>query len=146
MYVGMESEVPCPRVEHHSDAKLRAQALRVVSECKEGLRRTREQEIEHRLTRSLRNRAKLAGKGEDDMEVVCLQDPLDPSVDPPSLREGLALGAVPIATRVVRWLLVRALGAHVEVPAEHGGPALLDRTSVALSSGRSTRLLANASP
>src|ERR1700691_5900061 len=61
------------------------------------------------------------------MEVVHRQDPLETTRDPTRLRERLALGAVPVAARVVRGSLETASRAHVQVTAEHGGPALLDR-------------------
>src|SRR3954469_23314090 len=43
-----------------------------------------------------------------------------------TLSKYYALRAVPIAARVVRWLLVAARIAHDQVPAERGGPAGCD--------------------
>jgi hypothetical protein len=81
-----------------------------------------------RFTVAHRDGAKLGGQGEDDMKVVHRQEPLETTLDPACLRERLALRAMPIAARVVRGLLVTAGNAHVEVSAERGGPALLDRS------------------
>ncbi len=77
-------------------------AFRVAGEREEGLRRAREEHIEDRGARAPRDGAQLGGQRESHMEVVHWQEPLEPLVDPSCLRERLALGAVPIAARVVR--------------------------------------------
>jgi hypothetical protein len=48
-----------------------------------------------------RARAESSGEREDDVEVVDVEDPGRPLVDPAGLHEALTLRAVPIATRVV---------------------------------------------
>ena len=47
--------------------------------------------------------------------------------DPLRLRERLAFRAMPIATRVVARLFKPALTTHLEMSAEKGGPASLNR-------------------
>ena len=126
VYVRMEAQLARPGVKHHRDAELTAETFWIAGEREEGLRRAREEHVEDRGARALRHGAQLGGQREDDVEVVDRQEPLEALVNPSRLRERLALGAVPIAARVVGRLLVPARRAHVEVAAEHGGPASLD--------------------
>ncbi len=60
------------------------------------------------------------------MKVVDGQDAREPARDPSRLRQRLALGAMPVAARVVGRLGAAARKAHVQVPAQHGGAAALD--------------------
>ena len=90
-------------------------------------RRRGKQEIEDGRAVARRHRAKLGRQREDDAEVPHRQEALEALVDPTCLREGLAFGAVTIAARVVRRLVMAARRTQVQMPAEDGGPASLDR-------------------
>ncbi len=75
------------QVQHHRDAELGAEAPRIVREREQRRRRAREKHVEDPLAIELRDRAKLGGEREDDVEVVHG----GAFVDPARLRERLAL-------------------------------------------------------
>jgi hypothetical protein len=54
-------------------------------------------------------------------------------VDPFLLGKCLTLGTVAVPARVVRWTLVAALEAPIDVPAEHGGATVGDVREHALA-------------
>jgi len=60
------------------------------------------------------------------VKVIRGQEFLFPFVEPAFTRLGLALGAVPIATRIIRDGLKSALGAGIEMTSERGGAAVLE--------------------
>ena len=86
----------------------------------------REQEMVKRTRIVLRQEVELVGNGEDHVKVRGGQQFLFPCGEPALACLGLALGAVPITTRVVRDGLKSALGAGIEVASERGGPAVLN--------------------
>ena len=73
-------------------------------------------------------RVELGGEGEDDVVMADGQDALGPCLDPRRLGQGLAVGAMAIAARVVHRHLVMALGAGVEMPSRRCGAATKDVT------------------
>ena len=66
-------------------------------------------------------------KGKHTVEIRDGQEVGEARLDPPRLGERLALGAMAIAARMVPGLIGPAVVALEQVPAEGGGPALLDR-------------------
>ena len=97
----MKVKLPRPRMQHHRDAELAAEALRITPERQQRLGRARKEHVEDRLARAHRHGAQLRRQREDNVEVVHRQRPLDALVDPSRLRERLALGTMPIPARVV---------------------------------------------
>jgi hypothetical protein len=69
-------------------------------------------------------RVQLGGHGEDDMKVLDGEQVAALRFDPPHGLEALALGAMAIATGVVRDLLMPALRTRASVPPERRGAAL----------------------
>ena len=65
------------------------------------------------------------GNGEDHVKVRSGQQFLFPCGKPALASLGLTLGAVPVATRIIRDGLKSALGTGIEVASEHGGAAVL---------------------
>ena len=65
------------------------------------------------------------GDSEDDVEVVGGQEFALPGRQPSFTSLGLALRAVPVATRIVGDRLISALGTSIEVASERGGAAVL---------------------
>src|SRR5207302_8933171 len=128
MDVRMKRELPRPGVEHRRDAELGPEPLRIVSEREEGLGRGAQQERKDLPPMRERERSERRRQGEDDVEVVDVEDARHALLDPPGLREALALRTVPIATRVVGGSFEAAARAHVEVAAEGRCPADGDRT------------------
>jgi len=86
-----------------------------------------EERTEDRAWRMLGERAQLARQREDDMEVPHREQPLGPRGDPLLLPQGLALGAVPVAAGIVGHADRPAGAAALDMAAELGGPAQLDR-------------------
>ena len=125
--VWMKLELPGPRVQHGRDAKLGPEPLRIAPEGEESLGRGAQEMRKHQTAIPKSERSQRGREGEDDVEVVDIEDARHALVDPPCLREALALRAVPIATRVVRGSLEAALRAHVEVAAQGGRSADGDR-------------------
>jgi hypothetical protein len=73
----------------------------------------------------LRQEIEFVGEGEDHVKVRGGQQFLFPCGKPTLARLGLALGAVPVATRIIRDGLKSALGTGIEVTSERCGAAIL---------------------
>ena len=73
----------------------------------------------------LRQEVELVGNGEDHVKVRGGQQFLFACGEPAFPRLGLALGAVPVATRIIGDGLKSALRAGIEVTSERGGAAVL---------------------
>jgi hypothetical protein len=97
-----------------------------VTEFEQGFAGTSKQRLEECSGCSATQRAQLARQREDDMKVPLGQEPFRACSYPSLLRQALALWTVPIATGVVRGLLMSARATHFEMAAEHGGAAPLD--------------------
>lgn len=122
----MEREVAPPGVKHGGDAQQPSETLRVEAELDERGARRREHRVEDETSIELGDGAQLRGQCEDHVKVRDWQQTLAARLDPACLRQGLALRAVTVATRVVAGLLVAAARAHVQVPPERRRPAALD--------------------
>jgi hypothetical protein len=99
--VGMELELPGPRVEHGRDAELGPESLRIASEGEEGLGGRPHQQGKHLAAVREGERSQSGREREDDVEVVDVDDAPHPLVDPAGLGEALALRTVSVAARVV---------------------------------------------
>ena len=124
MGVGMEAQVARPGVQHTGHSKLRMQAAETKVE--QGSRGRFEQQVVHFGGIHPSQRAQFLGQGEDHMEILRGNDSLAALFDPSCLGQGLALGTVAIAARIVGGPFVSARRADVQMPAQLGGPALLD--------------------
>lgn len=122
--VGMKAQLFGPRVEHQNEPYLCTQ-----SSMREGLEtrgcHLKQQRIE-RLRREARERTKFCGQGKNKVKVRDVEDARSLGIDPALLGERLTLWTMPIATRIVRGMLVATVSAHIEVPSECGGSALSD--------------------
>jgi hypothetical protein len=133
-------------VQYHCDAELAAEALWIARERCECVGGGREEQIEDALARTLGDGAQLCGQGEDDVEVVHWEDAFEALFDPTRLCKGLALGAVPIAARIVRRLLWPHAVHTSRCPPSTAVLHCTIARSAARSSKRSKRLAANVSP
>jgi len=122
--VGMKAQVARPGVQHQRGAEGGVQAP--ASKLQQGALRSREERVVDDSWRERGERAQLRWQCEDDVEVPRVEHPRSTRFDPLLLGERLALGAVPIAARVVRGMLVSAPGTSIHVAAEHRGTALRD--------------------
>ena len=120
----MGEQVLAPGVENAEDADLRAQVLGVGGDFQQGGGAGGEQEMVKLAGVVLRQQVEFVGDGEDHVKVMGGQQFLFPRSEPAFARLGLALGAVPIATRIIRDGLKSALGAGIEVASERGGAAV----------------------
>ena len=125
MEVRVECELAGPGVQDHGDPEGRTEAA--LSELEQRLARRCEERVVNEPGGVPREGAKLRREREDDVEVADRQEPRGARTNPPLLREALAFGAMPIATGVVRRMLVPARAAHVDMAAECGRPAERDR-------------------
>ncbi len=116
-----------PGVEHGGDADAGAEMLRVGGDGQHRLRRRPEQQIvDHRLVLE-GDVGDLGGQREDDVEVADRQQVGLALGEPGARGRALALGAVPVAAAVVGDPPVPAVVAGLDVTAERGGAAVLDR-------------------
>jgi len=121
VHVGVEPQVTRPGVEHHGEPEVGAEARDAEFEKRLGC--GGEECSEDLLASEGGEPVQDVRHGEDDMEVPDWKDSLGALVDPRALRCALALGAVPIATRVIRGLRESAAVADVEMSAERRGAA-----------------------
>jgi hypothetical protein len=124
MDMRMSEQVLAPGVENAEDADFRAQVPGVRRDFQQGGGSSGEQEMVKDTGVVLRQEVEFVGNGEDHVKVRSGQQFLFPCGKPTLARLGLALGAVPIATRVVRDGLKSALGTGIEVTSERGGAAV----------------------
>ena len=90
----------------------------IATEGHDGLGGGDEEQVEQRDGVLADQGPQLRRQGEDDVEVAHRQRALHARRDPSRLSQGLALGAMAIAARVVDGVLVAAPAAHVAVPTE----------------------------
>ena len=124
---GVEQQLLIPGMEDGGAADPHAAVARVPGDGAQGLGGGAEQDVEHDPAVAERDGGDLRGQGEDHMEVGHRQDVGGARLAPAVGGETLARGAVAIAAGVVQRMLAPAPFASVHVPAEHGGPARLDR-------------------
>ena len=130
-----------PGVEHHGDAELAAEPPGIAAELEQGLRGCAEQLSVDEGGIALGDGIELVRQGEHDVPVADVEEVGTLALDPPGLRERLALGAVTIPARcVLNRHRPAVLAARLE-SAECGGtaahqrvhdPLLLDREPMRL--------------
>ena len=120
-------QVLAPGVQHRQDAQLmRAQVAGVGGDLAERLMGRFEQQAVEQALVLQRQGSDLAGQREDQMEVGDRQQFGGPLLQPLGAGQRLALGAMPIAARVIGDRAVVAAVAGRDVTAQGGGAAALD--------------------
>lgn len=121
MDVRVEPQLLRPRVQHGGEADSGAETMGGdVEECfGDGL----EEKVQADPGRFAEQGMKLAGHGEDEVEIGCGQEPALLCFRPQLLLEDLTLRAVAVAARIVGRTGVAALIADLEVTAECGRTA-----------------------
>ena len=116
-----------PSVEHGGDADAGAEVLAVGGDGAQRLGRGPEQEVvDHRLV-LVGDGGDLGGQREDHVEVRDRQQVGLAGRQPVPCRRALALRAVPVAAGVIGDALLAAAQAALDMAAERGGAAGLDR-------------------
>ena len=116
-----------PGVEHGGDADAGAEVLGIGGDREHRLGRGAEQEVvDHRLV-LIGDVGDLGRQREDDMEVADRQQIGFARGEPVPCRRALAFGAMPVAAGVVGDAAVAAVLARLDMAAERGGAAGLDR-------------------
>jgi hypothetical protein len=104
-----------------------AEMLRIGPDRAEGLgRRAKEDAGDRRFVRRGDGRD-LVGHGEDDGELLAVEDLGPPALDPCGARQRLTLRAVPVCAGVIRDALVATGVARLDMAAARSGAARLDR-------------------
>src|SRR5438445_2967346 len=122
MYMGMETEVLIPGVQHGEEADLRAEVPRIASDFEKGFRTGTEQQIVDDFLVLQGQYRELWRKCEDHMDVARGEKFSLTCGDPAFPGRGLTLRAVPISAAVVGdGGTMPAAGALIEMTAECGG-------------------------
>ena len=121
------SQVLPPGVQHHGDAEFAAEPAGVAAELEQSPGGGLEQQPVDERRVGLGNGVERVGQGEHDMPVADVEQIGALALDPPDLREGLALGAVTVAARGVLDRHRPAVIALRLEPAERGGAAVHQR-------------------
>ena len=116
-----------PGVKHGGDADARAEMLRVGGDGRHRLRRRLEQQAVDRRLVLEGDVGDLGRQREDDVEVADRQQVGLALGEPGARGRALAPRAVPVAAAVIGDPPVPAVGAGLDVAAEGGGAAMLDR-------------------
>jgi len=127
VHMGMVGQGRAPSVEHGGDADAGAQVLRVGRDGQHRLRRRPEQQVVDRSLVLERDVGDLGRQREDDVEVADREQIRLALGEPGARGRALALGAVPVATAVIGDAPVPAVLAGLDMPAQRGSAALLDR-------------------
>jgi hypothetical protein len=124
--VGVKAEVAGPRVQDAGNAKEGAQPFGIATQCDQRLRRGEKEQAVNGPSIEFGELAELAGQRENHVEVVGRQDALPSLSQPSRLCQRLALGAMTVATRVIRRLSKTAVCAHVDMPTQSDCATELD--------------------
>ncbi len=123
----MWGQLLSPRVEDCHHTQLRAQVPGVCRDFQEAVCRRAKQEVVQDFLIAQSHRPESARESEDHMEVADWQQFAAPLFQPPVSLPPLALWTVPIPARVVGDLSLAAGIARVDVSAQGGGAAALNR-------------------
>ena len=127
MHMRVMQQVLPPGVQHGQEADLRPQMLWISGDVAQRLRGRPEQDVvDHGLVLE-RDDLDLRRHGEHHVEVGHVEQFRLTVLEPLRACETLALRAVPVAARVVGDALMAAIAAPLDVTAESGGAATLDR-------------------
>lgn len=100
MWVELQSLVP--GVQHGEEADLRSQMTRIAGYLEECLRAGMKQQVEGHLLVLQSQRRQFTRQSEDGVHVSCGQQFPLPRTEPAQAGVALALGAMPVAARVIR--------------------------------------------
>ena len=120
----MSEQVLSPGVENAQDTDFGAQVLGVRRDFQQGGGGGREQEMVKVTSVVLRQEVDLVRDGEDHVKVIRGQQFLFPFGEPACTRLALALGAMPITTRIMGDGLKSALRAGIEMTSERSSAAV----------------------
>ena len=125
--MGVKAQGLSPGVQHGEEPERGAQMLRIRADGAQGLCGAAEEEGVHDRLVLVGDRRDLVRDGEDDVKILSLQQLGLAGLQPPRPGQGLALGAVAIAARVVGRARVPAGVTLLQVPTQGGGAAGCDR-------------------
>jgi len=131
MKVWMQLKRLAPGVERSEKTDLCSQVLLVRRQLQQSLRSAVEQKIVDPPRIGERQRVEIFGKGEDHMEVRHRQELAATLLQPASLVQSLTLRTMAVPARVVTDFLGSARFTFVNVTAQGGGAANLDRSHCA---------------
>jgi hypothetical protein len=123
MDVRMKLEISPPSVKHERGADCRR---KVCAEIQKNPFGTPQQSCVDGAGREPRQAPQLCGKRENDVEVPDVEHAGSAFSNPLFLGQRLTLRAMPVATRVVRRMLVATRTAAIDVTTEGSGAALRD--------------------
>src|SRR5215470_9376231 len=124
----MQKQVLSPSVQDGDHTDLGSQVLRIGCDLEQRLRSGREQQIVKQAWVLQRQHIQFVRHSEHDMEIAGVEEFALPCCDPALASLRLTLGAVAIATRVVRDGLIPTTRASITMPAEGSGAATLNGT------------------
>lgn len=127
MQMRMEKQVLSPTVQYREKADLGAQMLGIGSDGGQGLGGGAEENAVEAIFVLVSDGRERFGNGEDDMKIVRVENFGGSFLDPLRTSEGLTFWAMTVAAAVVAGSLVTAAVAALEMTAESGGAAHLDR-------------------
>src|SRR5271167_1271614 len=127
MNMRMVQQILSPGVQHAEEADFRTEMLRIGGDGVQRLRRRPEQDIIDQGLVLERNGGDQVRNGEHDMEVGHVEKLRLTVLEPLRPCQTLALRTIAIAARVVGDALVAAIAATLNMTAEGGGAAPLDR-------------------
>jgi len=137
--MGMVPKRLSPGVQHAEEANLGAQMFWIGGYLTQRLRGCPEQDVvDHGLVLE-GDDLDLLGNREHHMEVAHIEQFRLAVLKPFGPRETLALRTIPITARIVSETLMAAIAAPLDVTAESGGAATLDRDHGAPPRGRQRR-------
>src|SRR6516225_1372557 len=127
MKVRMVGHCRAPAVEHSGGADARAEVFGIGSDREQRFgRRAEQQVVDDRLV-LVGDRGDLGGQGEDDVEIADRQQIGLARREPILCRRALTFWTMAIAARVISDAAVAAILAALDMAAERGRAALLDR-------------------
>ena len=115
-----------PGMEHQGEAEFAAEPPGITSKGLQGSRSALEEEAVEELGVALGQGIERVRQGQDTVEVGNIEQFREACLDPTQLGQGLTLGTVAIATRVVAHDLGTAPVALRQVAPQGGGAAHLD--------------------
>jgi len=127
MQMGMVKQILAPGVKDRKEADFSAEMFRIGGDRQQRLGGGTEENVVDGALVLQGNVGNLVGNGKYDVKIRGLQDLGLAVLDPFGARQGLALGTVTIRTRVKPDALVAAPLTHLDVAAESGGAAQLNR-------------------
>lgn|SRR3954454_12310014 len=139
MQMGMKVKILSPGVENVEEADLGAEVTGIAGDGEQGFRSSTEENVEDRFRAVKSKSGNLFRQGEDDVKILHGQKLRFAGFEPFGASQRLALGTVPVTTRVVADPRMTALAAFVDMTAQGWraasrdgvhGPSLLARKGI----------------